>query len=120
MSLDELNTKSLVIAIWDEDSKSRDDFIIRDLFNIKIHLQLTKLSKLATNQAYDNVNEETRKLDLNTERACDSVNAAFTEFQQMLEKRRAEVLQVDELRYHMTAEFCQFIRIEVGFSLHIG
>ena len=44
------------------------------------------------------MNEETRKLDLNTERACDSVNAAFTEFQQMLEKRRAEVLQVGELR----------------------
>ena len=72
------------------------------------------------NKAYDNMNEETRKLDLNTERACDSVNAAFTEFQQMLEKRRAEVLQVDELRYHMTAELCQFIGIEVGFSLHIG
>ena len=40
------------------------------------------------------MNEETRKLDVNTERACDSVNAAFAEFQQMLEKRRAEVLQV--------------------------
>ena len=45
-------------------------------------------------QAYDNVNEETRKLDVNTDRACDSVNAAFNEFQQMLEKRRTEVLQV--------------------------
>ena len=27
MSLDELNTKSLVVSLWDEDSKSRDDYM---------------------------------------------------------------------------------------------
>ena len=27
MSLEELNTKSLVVSVWDEDSKSRDDYM---------------------------------------------------------------------------------------------
>jgi len=35
MSLDELNTKSLVIAIWDEDSKSRDDYMAGFRLNLQ-------------------------------------------------------------------------------------
>ena len=27
MSLDDLNSKSLIVSLWDEDSKSRDDYM---------------------------------------------------------------------------------------------